>query len=267
MKNPVYASLCALLLFTACKKEVDETEETPAATEAVYPSKIVSNYTYNGTTSTVNLFEFEYSGKKEITKIKYYNADSIYTLVTYDSNGRLTKLGTAKNANAIKVEYTAAGEVSKVWESFRGPGPTGMTENYRTFEYTNGQIAKTNFYYGSNVLLRSQVYTTDASGNITSADYVQGTAKNVATFTYLDKPNPLYSLKKNPALSFLPEGLWTNIEIILFSKNLIKEFAYTGDGTRVYSYDFDAKGRIAKISVATKTSGAVYQTFTLTYVD
>lgn len=267
MRKLIYTLTACAVLLASCKKDEPAVEPPVAGTDTVYPAKIVSTYTGSSTTSTVNLFEFEYSDKKELTKIKYYNSDSIYTAITYDASGRLTKLGTAKNANAIKVEYTSAGEVSKVTEIFRGAGPGGLTENFRTFEYTNGQIAKTNFYYGSTVLLRSQVYTTDAMGNITSADYVQGTAKNTATFTYTDKLNPFYSLKKIPTLSFLPEGLWTNIEVILFSKYLIKEFAYTGDGTRVYSYEFDAKGRISKISVGNKTSGTVNQTYALTYLD
>ncbi|MES2829371.1 MAG: hypothetical protein V4687_14520 [Bacteroidota bacterium] len=267
MKNLIYSLTACALLLTSCKKDETVDEQPVQNTEAAYPTKIVSTYINATTTSTVNLFEFEYSAKKEVTKIKYYNSDSIYTAITYDASGRLSKLGTAKNANAIKVDYTSAGEVAKVTEIFRGAGPGGLTENFRTFEYSNGQISKTNFYYGSTVLLRSQIYTTDATGNITSAEYVQGTSKNIATFSYTDKLNPLYSLKKNPSFAFLPEGLWTNIEIILFSKYLIKEFAYTGDGTRLYSYDFDTKGRIAKISVANKTSGTVYQTFAISYLD
>ncbi len=265
MKKLLCSALMITALLSSCKKVDDKIENPVVSTDASYPNKIVATYTYNGVTSTVNLFEFSYNDKKAVTNIKYYNADSNYTVISYDASGRMNKLGTVKNANAIKVDYNANGEVAKVTELFRGP--VGLTENYRTFEYSNGQISKTNFYYGSSVLLRSQIYTYDAGGNIISTDYVQGTSKSVATFTYLDKANPFYSLKKNPALSFLPEGLWINIEVVLFSKNLIKEFAYTGDGSKVYSYDFDAKGRVSKINVASKTNGVISQTYSISYLD
>lgn len=263
----LYRTLSALVIsgsifLVSCKK--DDSKTVPEVS-GNYPTKIELVSTYNGVSSKVILYEFDYNDKKELKTIKYYNADSIYNALTYNANGRLTKMGTAKNANAIRIEYNSTGDVSKVTESFRGA--VGLTENYRTFEYTNSQITKTNFYYGSNTLLRSQVYSTNADGNINTAQYVQGTSSNTATVTYDTKANPLYNLQKNPALAFLPEGLWTNIEFILFSKKLVKEFAYTGDGTKVYSYDLDNQGRIIKISIAGKTNNVVYQTYTLSYLN
>ena len=251
---------CTLALLS-CKK--DKPEQTVAANS--YPIKIESVSNYGNSTTKVNLYEFEYTDKKELKTIKYYNADSIYNAISYNSSGKLTKMGTTKNPNAIRVEYSTTGDITKVTESFRGPG--GLYENFRTFEYNKGQIAKTNYYYGTDPLLRSVVYNTNAEGNIISAQYLQGTSNNTANFTYENKANPLYGIDKNPALAFLPQGLWTNIEIILFSKNLIKEFEYTGDGTRVYGYTFDSKNRISKITVTNKTTNVVNQTYNLSYLD
>ncbi len=260
-KASLFIFACTLVL-VSCKK--DKTEEQD--TTIIYPTKIEVVSNYNNNSTKVNLYEFEYTDKKQLKTIKYYNADSIYNAFSYNASGQLTKLGTTKNPNAIRIEYNTTGDVNKVTESFKGPN--GLYENYRTFEHNNGQISKTNYYYGSNVLLRSVIYNTNAEGNIATAQYVQqGTSNNTATITYETKNNPLYGLKKNPALGFLPEGLWTNIEIVLFSKNLIKEFAYTGDVTRVYAYTFDSKNRISKITVANKTTNVVNQTYSLSYLD
>ncbi len=253
--------IASVSILASCKKDKTDEQETQVS----YPAKIEVVSNYNNSNTKVNLYEFEYTDKKELKTIKYYNADSIYNAFSYNAAGKLSKMGTTKNANALRIEYTTTGDISKVTESFRGPG--GLIENYRTFEYTNKQISKTNYYYGSAVLLRSVVYNTNAEGNIASAQYIQGTSNNTATFIYENKANPLYGIDKNPALAFLPEGLWTNIEIVLFSKNLIKEFAYTGDGTRVYSYTFDGKDRISKITVANKTTNVVNQTYTISYLD
>ena len=261
IKNAILSLFTCTLLLVSCKK--DKTTEQDASIS--YPTKIELVSTYNNNSTKVILYEFEYSDKKELKTIKYYNADSIYNAFSYNTSGKLTKMGTTKNPNALRIEYAPTGDISKVTESFRGPN--GLYENHRTFEYTNKQIAKTNYYYGTDPLLRSEIYNTNADGNIASAQYVQGTSNNTATFTYENKANPLYGIDKNPALAFMPQGLWTNIEIVLFSKNLIKEFAYTGDGTRVYAYTFDSKNRISKITVANKTTNVVNQTYSLSYLD
>ena len=250
-----------IFIFASCKK--DKTDEKELAVS--YPTKIELVSNYNNATAKVNLYEFEYTDKRELKTIKYYNADSIYNDFSYNNAGKLTKMGTTKNPNAIRIEYSTTGDISKVTESFRGP--SGLTENFRTFEFNNKQISKTNYYYGNTTLLRSVVYNTNAEGNIASAQYVQVNSNKTATFTYENRANPLYGIDKNPALAFLPEGLWTNIEIVLFSKNLIKEFAYTGDGTRVYAYTFDSKNRISKITVANKTTNDVFETYSLSYLD
>lgn len=255
------ASLSAI---TSCQKDGDSSDEETASN---YPVKIVYKSNYNSVSSTVNLYEFVYNDKKELKTVKYYNADSIYSITSYDGTGRLTKLGTTKNPNAIKIEYNLTGDVSKVTESFKGPN--GLIENYRTFEYSNTQITKTNYYHGSNTVYRSVTYGTNAAGNLNTAQYAVGTSQsgNVATVSYDSKLNPLYNIKLNPAMAFLPEGLWTNIEFILFSKNLIKEFAYTGDGTRAYSYEFDSKNRVSKILVGSPNSTAINQTYEISYLD
>ncbi|MEO5910096.1 MAG: hypothetical protein ABIP95_04365 [Pelobium sp.] len=263
MKKTLFYLAIASLSFLGCSKNEDN---LPSSISNL-PVKIVLISNYATVSSTSTLYEFEYNDKREVKTIKYNNADSVYSSISYDANGRLTKMGTAKNPNAIKVEYNADGGVSKVTESTRGV--KGLEENYRTYDYSNSQLTKTNYYNSANTLLRSITYTTDPKGNLTTAIYAQGqaTSGNTATLTYDDKANPLYNIKVNPALAFLPQGLWTNIEFILFSKNLINQFAYTGDGTRQYSYEFDVKNRISKIFIGVKSTTGYQQTYEITYLD
>lgn len=256
-------SLLAISSFSACEKSSDDPEITPVA-EAVYPVKITS-LNSNPNAKLVTLYELKYGADKKLSSVSYFNGDSLYNTIVYDSKGQVTKIGTAKNPSAIVFEYDAAGKVSKTTETTYQGRVASTT--VRNFEHdAQGRISKNIVSYSPGSSFTTS-FTYDAKENITKAEYKSSASANTAarSYAYNDKLSP-FAAKELTPLTYAGLHIYGG-GVEFSSKNLVTEnlSLTAGDGSYLFEYEYDNKNRVTKIIQKSKDTGKQTYEYVITY--
>lgn len=260
--------LLAFVAITAisCSKKDDDPQKDEDVKVAYYPLSIKYKPAYNPTIEYVYTFEYDANNRLSSYRIKD-TKDSLYNKIVYNDKGQITKMGTAKEANALVFEYNTAGQVTKFTEN-RAPF-NGVAQNIvYTYEYdAQGAMTKYTQKHSSSSQTTTYVFAYK-NGNVETLQ--QQTYNPDYTYGYTSNINGLYGnevLNFLRCLSYEQISVWGGAQIIFNSKNELanRRHRQPGEDQSAFTYEYDSQKRPIKVTQTDENSKAVRATWELTW--